>query len=166
VKVRNDVTILHIRNHPFPAWGDVADGIAYVPAESDGLPARFFEELPTRRLGENYQICAVPLFARNLALGDVVAASPDDEGRLIVTGVVQNSGRFDYRVWFGNVPEVERREMNRHVVERLTEIGCLIEHYSSNFIGVDAPDEVVAREVVGFLLEHRPSGIAIEAANE
>ena len=160
------MTVLHIRRHPYPAWGDKADGIAYAGADNDGLPAGFYEELPTRRLGENYEICAVPLFARNVALGDIVSVSPDDEGRLIVTAVVQNSGRFDYRIWFGNVPEIERSEMHRHVIAALTEMGCVMERYSSRLIGVDAPDEAIAAKVVAFLLDHEPSGLAIEAANE
>jgi hypothetical protein len=141
--------------------------MTYVHAKGDGFPDGFFEELPTRRLSENlHEICAIPLFARNLALGDVVSTTVDELERLVAITVVKRSGRYDYRIWLGKIPQLERIDLRHHIVDRLTQLGCLLERYSDSLLGIDAPDREVARKTVDFLLEHEPSGLAIEAANE
>lgn len=44
-------------------------------------------------------MCCIPFFVYDVALGDVVATSPEGDGKYIVEKVVQPSGRFVFRVW-------------------------------------------------------------------
>lgn len=75
--------------HLNPAWRDRANFILHADVD-DGVSARRFEQLWARRLApDRFEICRVPFFAYDLALGDEVEASGE---RWLVRGVVQPSG--------------------------------------------------------------------------
>ena len=46
-------------------------------------------------------MCCIPFFVFDLALGDVVATSPREGRKYVVDKVVEPSGRYVFRVWFG-----------------------------------------------------------------
>jgi len=43
---------------------------------------------------EGFEVCCIPFFVYDLALGDVVAASPRDSRKSVVDRVVAPSGRY------------------------------------------------------------------------
>jgi hypothetical protein len=60
--------------------------------------------------------------------------------------VVERSGRFVFRVWFG-----EAEQPHEHVPEELAGLGALLEWSSKNLLAVDAVDERLALEVADYL---------------
>jgi hypothetical protein len=159
--------MIHVRTHPFPVWGHHADGVVYARVNDETYPGYLLERIPTRTVSADcYEICAIPVFARNLALGDLVTASPDEAGRLMLIDVKRRSGRFDYRLWFGEIQESDREATRGHVIDKLEEIGCVTEHYSNDLLCVDAPNAEIAQQFVDFALQYKHSGLELEAANE
>ena len=72
--------------HLNPAWRDRANFIAFVSIELDE-PGERWEQLWARQIANNlFEICCIPFFAYDLALGDQV----DTLGRLV--GVVDQPG--------------------------------------------------------------------------
>ena len=101
------------------------------------------EQLWARRVGDRqFQVCCIPFASYELALGDVVETDDDYP----VIGVLQVSGRYEFRVFFTQ-PNIPQKELN----ERLDEMGGQVERSSPNLIAVDAADEDHARLVASFL---------------
>lgn len=46
-------------------------------------------------------MCCIPFALYDVALGDVVRARPEDTRKYVVKEVVKSSGRYVFRVWFG-----------------------------------------------------------------
>ena len=84
-----------------------------------------------------------------MALGDVVETDEDH----IVRRVVAPSGRYVFRVWFGDefVPRGE-------IAEDLKAMGSVVEWSSSHLLGVDTEDHEHAERVAEFLAEHEQLG--------
>ena len=76
-----------------------------------------------------FEICCIPFFVSDIALGDIV----ETDRNYIVSEVVQPSGRYVFRVWFG-----ESFHPRDEIAEQLKELGALIEWSSLNLLGVDA----------------------------
>ena len=60
--------------------------------DGDGFPPVDVEQIWCARSGEYYRVDSIPFFAPSLALGDVVEAMPDEDGKMWVRGVVVESG--------------------------------------------------------------------------
>src|SRR6266581_8592772 len=86
--------------HQEPVWRARANFI--IAAETpDGGDAKT-EQLWARQLGENrFEICCIPLFLYEIALGDIVTTSPTKDRRYMVAEVAEPSGRYEFRAWFG-----------------------------------------------------------------
>jgi hypothetical protein len=136
--------------HPDPVWRDRADFIigAKLP-EPDRA-----EQLWARRLGgRRFEICCIPFFLYDVALGDEVETGDDYE----LVRVVKPSGRYVFRVWFGQ--SFHPREA---VAEHLVEMGALIEWSSANLLAIDAADRGLAQSVADYLHEQAASGLVYE----
>jgi Domain of unknown function (DUF4265) len=67
--------------------------------------------------------------------------------------VVEPSGRFVFRVWFG-----ETFHPRQKVADELTERGALLEWSSANLLAVDAPNGQPALVIAGYLAEQERTG--------
>lgn len=135
--------------HSNPVWRDRADFI--IGARIDpGDTNVDVEQLWARRLRPpRFEICCVPFFVYDLALGDIV----DTTDNFDVTRVVEPSGRFVFRVYFGATPW-PREELARELIDR----GALIEWSSLNLLAVDARDSAHASQIADLLQAQEGEG--------
>ena len=132
--------------HEAPVWRDRADFIIAAQLRAADLPNRW-EQLWARQLGGGaFEVCCIPFFLYDLALGDVVATDATDERDYVVSRVLRASGRFVFRVWFG-----ESLHPHGPVADELKALGALVERSSVNLLAVDAADEPQARAVAKYL---------------
>lgn len=138
--------------HDDPIWRDRANFI--IAAEvSEGQDE--WEQLWARSVGERqYELCCIPFFLYDLALGDVV----ETDSRYNVQRVVNPSGRYTFRAWLADATVSADL-----VIARLEQSGALVERSSANLVAIDAPDEDHARRVAEVLdaLE-RDAGVTYE----
>lgn len=87
--------------HQRPVWRDRANFI--IGAELTGTSDAKSEQLWAKQLSDDtFEICCIPFFVYEVALGDVVQTAPAGGRRYMVEKVVRPSGRFVFRVWFGD----------------------------------------------------------------
>jgi hypothetical protein len=132
--------------HEAPIWAERANFIIGAPLPEEGRA----EQLCARKLDDKrFEICCIPFFLYNLALGDIVETDADYN----VVQVVKRSGRFVFRVWFG-----ETFHPRQEIADDLTELGALIEWSSANLLAVDAADNATARLIQEYLDRQESSG--------
>jgi hypothetical protein len=135
--------------HSEPAWRERSNFIivsAIDPSDTDVAS----EQLWARKVDDlRFEICCIPFFVYDLALGDVV----DTDEHYAVKRVVVPSGRFVFRVWFG-----ESFHPRDEVAEELKALGSLVEWSSRNLLAVDATDKEHAQRVADFLAEREKAG--------
>lgn len=93
---------------------------------------------------DRVEVRAVPLFAYDVNYGDEVSVVQSAEGLLVATGVTRDGGNFTFRVWLPAAAEVDEY---RRIVTEFGELGCLIEGYSDQLLGLScgrAESQVVA----------------------
>lgn len=135
----------HFKVHLDPVWRERADFI--INARIDDSDS--FEQLWCRQVAaDRFEICCVPFFLYDVALGDVVQTEPERERKYLLSKVVQPSGRYVFRVHFQSAaaPSVAR------TADELATIGALIEWSSSTLMSVDARDLRHAEEVSALLM--------------
>lgn len=142
---------MHVREavHSDPVWRDRADFIiaASIDPGSTGITT---EQLWARRLDdERLELCCIPFFAYDLALGDTVEVDTEH----LVTRVVEPSGRYVFRVHFAR-PDQPRDE----VMEQLDGMDVLAEWSSDSLVALDARDEAHAQQVADVLQEREDRG--------
>ena len=131
--------------HADPVWRNRSDFIIATPIDASDTEVET-EQLWARRLGANrFEICCIPFFAYNLALGDVVETSPD----FMVDRVVRPSGRYVFRVFF---PDSAFSKTT--ATSELQALGGLMEWSSSDLLAVDAPDVTRAQSIADYLHSH------------
>ena len=81
--------------HQDPVWRERSNFITAAPIPDGGDIET--EQLWARKDDDGLEICCIPFFVYDLALGDVVETDDD----YLVRQVVRQSGRFVFRVWFG-----------------------------------------------------------------
>jgi hypothetical protein len=124
--------------HQDPVWRERANFIIHAALPEKDRPNRF-EQLWARQLGDDrFEVCCIPFFVFDIALGDVVATAPRDGRKYIVNRVIEPSGHYVFRVWFGQsfYPRDE-------IAGRLTALGSLIEWSSRNLLAVDVNVQVL-----------------------
>ena len=134
--------------HQDPVWRDRGDFIIGATVPNAERPTE--EQLWARQLtGSTFELCCIPFFLYDLALGDVLETDAD----YLVSRVVSRSGRFAFRVWFGDGdhPRFE-------VTSELADLGALLEWSSENLLAVDASDRAHADRVADVLLRHETAG--------
>jgi hypothetical protein len=139
--------------HPDPVWRERANFLIHAELPEEDRSPRF-EQLWARQTSDDrFEVCCIPFFVYDLALGDVVATSSAEGREYIVERVVAPSGRYVFRVWFGQTfhPRDE-------IASALTALGSLIEWSSRNLLAVDAVDGEHAQLVADFLMEREKAG--------
>jgi len=135
--------------HQEPVWRDRSNFIINAELRESDRP-RKFEQLFARQLDDaRFEVCCIPFFLFDVALGDVVTTSPKGDRKYVLEKVVQPSGRYVFRVWFG-----ESFFPRDEVAEAAQGLGSLIEWSSRNLLAIDAVDAEHAQLVADFLAEH------------
>jgi len=129
--------------HDAPVWHDRADFVIGAPLLEEGRA----EQLWARQVGDQrFEICCIPFFLYDVALGDLV----ETDAGYDLARVVQPSGRYVFRVWFGNTAHPRQ-----DIADELAERGVLLEWSSANLLAIDAADETHAQEVADYLAEQQ-----------
>lgn len=136
--------------HREPVWRDRSTSV--LPAAVEG-ETNTFEQLFARKLSENeYEVCCIPFFLYDIALGDVIAWTAEQP----TARVTRRSGRVVFRIFFAN--EVSDADQ-RGVLQSLVMLGAIVERSSRRLVAVDAADENVGRVISGYLLTAERQGL-------
>lgn len=139
--------------HQDPVWRERSNFIINAELAERDRPRRF-EQLFAKQVGEDrFEICCIPFFVYDIALGDVVVTSPKGGRKYVVDKVVEPSGRYVFRVWFG-----ESFHPRDEIAAELRALGSVIEWSSRNLLAVDAVDREHAQLVADFLAEREQAG--------
>jgi hypothetical protein len=155
------LTDLNIKVHHHPAWRDRSDHLLRAPVDHAG-EGNYFEQLWTRRIGDNrHEICCVPLFIYDLALGDIVEFY---EGKVAAESfaLVKPSGHETYWIWISDDCSARAMEQIRG---QLLENELEHEGFGFKLLAVDLPpnkskkilDEIFAKPAADGLLEYGSS---------
>jgi hypothetical protein len=99
----------------------------------DDLGGENFEQLWTKQLGEDlFEVCCIPFFAYDLALGDVVRASAA-EGQVL--SVERRSGNGVLRIAVKRPEEVE--ELHLRIHDLLGRLDYLCGWFEPGYVAVD-----------------------------
>lgn len=92
-----------------------------------------YEQLWTKRVGEDrFEVCCIPFFAYDLALGDVVRA--DAETRYVIQSVERRSGNGVVRVAVKRREDVEAMHLRLH--DLLGKLEYLHEWFAPGYVAV------------------------------
>jgi len=139
--------------HQEPVWRERSNFVISAQLQEKDQPRRF-EQLFARQLADDrFEVCCIPFFVYDLALGDVVVTSAKADRKYVVKSVAEPSGRYVFRVWFG-----ESFQPRGEIADELKAIGSLLEWSSRNLLAVDAVDEEHAQLVADFLGERERLG--------
>jgi len=139
--------------HQDPVWRERSNFIINAELPEKDRPRRF-EQLFAKQVGEDrFEICCIPFFVYDIALGDVVVTLPKGDRKYVVDKVVEPSGRYVFRVWFG-----ESFHPRDEIAAELRGLGSVIEWSSRNLLAVDAVDREHAQLVADFLAERERAG--------
>jgi Domain of unknown function (DUF4265) len=117
-----------------PKLGEELVKIVFNLSEKDGPVAT--ESLWAERLGANlYRLRNVPFYLRGVSEQDIVRAEEND-GRLVVTGIVDRGGHSTYRIF---LPEQTSEEQFLKDWVALHELGCTYERATRRLIAIDVP---------------------------
>jgi hypothetical protein len=132
--------------HEAPVWRERANFVIGAPLPEEGRA----EQLWARQLGdERFEICCIPFFVYDLALGDVV----ETNARFDLVRVIERSGRFVFRIWFDDA-----FHSRQEIADALAELEALLEWSSPNLLAVDVEDEVHAQAIADYLAEQERAG--------
>lgn len=141
----------YIAVHSCPAWHDKANFFIHAYIEEDKGRNKW-EQLWVKQVDDKrFMICCIPFFTYNLALGDLVST---DEN-LVVINVIQASGQFTFRVWFGDSP---RPEIKDEVQQELKARNVAFEWSSVNMLAISGKDFKQADEVANYLYALQVNG--------
>jgi hypothetical protein len=135
--------------HRSPVWRERSNFIITTMIDSADTDIAS-EQLWARKIDDwHFELCCIPFFAYDLALGDVV----ETDGDFLVRRVSTPSGRYVFRVHFDGA--VHPRE---EVTEQLESLGALLEWSSANLLAVDARNQTHAQVIADFLHEREGLG--------
>jgi hypothetical protein len=143
--------------HSAPIWRERSNFIiaATIDSGNSGLAT---EQLWARRVDEShFELCCIPFFAYDLALGDVV----ETNRQYMVRRVTKRSGRYVIRVYFPNA-HCPRDE----IAQEMTDRGALLEWSSTNLVAVDARDRTQAQQLAAFLQQQDDLGHLVYEAGK
>lgn len=135
--------------HQAPVWRERANFIiaADLAQDVEHHERREWEQLWARRIQDfRFELCCIPFFVYDLALGDEVETNEE----YVIQRVVKPSGHYTFRVWFGesNAPTVRDE-----VTEMVQRLGCELEWSSKNLLAIDAATDTLAQAIADFLNE-------------
>lgn len=165
---RSRQTQTSFATHTDPVWREQSDFVIHAPIVAPGAQSRL-EQLFVKRVGDlDFEVCCIPFFVYDIALGDVVHTSPQiGVSPHVVDRVVRHSGRYVFRAWFKVLQSrADRYESSSYstkdlVTEQLLARNALVEWASDNLLAVDAADEGVAEGVAAFLQQQEESSCLI-----
>ena len=142
--------------HPTPVWRERANFIIAARID-DPRPSQSWrwEQLWARQIEENrFEICCIPFFLYDLALGDEVTTQTTEGKQYVISEILKQSGHYTFRVWFHDPTARET------VGDELAELGCLTESRGpdSKLLAVDAGSEDLAKAASGLLLQREATG--------
>ena len=136
--------------HEHPVWRERADFVINARLPEVGR----FEQLWTKRVGENqFEVCCIPYFLYDVALGDTVETAPRGGRQYVLSRVLNRSGRYVFRSYFER-PQYRYRDT---VVEALQALGAQHEWSSPSLLAVDV-DGADARKVADYFQEQEDAG--------
>jgi Domain of unknown function (DUF4265) len=139
--------------HLEPVWRDRSNFIIAADISSQGTAAAY-EQLWVRQLsGNQFELCCIPFFLCDVALGDLVETEVSGPRQYVISRVVTPSGRFVFRVWFG-----ESFQPRDEVAIALEDLGALLEWSSPNLLAVDARDAAHGQVIADFLADRESKG--------
>lgn len=139
--------------HQDPVWRERSNFVINAELPEKDRPRRF-EQLFARRVDDDrFEVCCIPFALYDVALGDIVATAPKGDRKYVVKEVVKPSGRYVFRVWFG-----ESFQPRDEIVQELRGLGSLVEWSSRNLLAVDAVDLEHAQLVADFLMVREKTG--------
>jgi hypothetical protein len=139
--------------HQAPVWREKADFIIRGAFPDEEGRA---EQLWARHIGhQRFEICCIPFYLYDVSLGDVVETNAD----YYVERVVEVSGRYVFRVWFGQADHPRQG-----IADELVKHGAFLEWYSDELLAVDVVDEEHAQTLGDYLagLEDYFDGLLFE----
>lgn len=138
--------------HLNPVWHEKADFIIGARVASPQDPdIQGWEQLWSRQTApDRFELCCVPFFVYNLALGDEV----ETDSELAIARVVRPSGHYTFRVWFCDSSEPNIRQ---EVIAQVYYLKGLPEWYSHNLLAIDMPQDQ-AQAIADFLYEQEQMG--------
>lgn len=132
--------------HTEPVWRERSDFVIHGRLAESDLPKRFEQLFARQVTADTFEVCCIPFFLYDLALGDVVRTAPFEDRGYVVAEVVRPSGHVTFRVWFGGTP-YPRGE----IADDLRALGALLERSSANLLAVDTDGEEHAQRVADYL---------------
>jgi hypothetical protein len=99
--------------------------------------------------GNNYRIESTPFFIYGISRHDIVAASPDAEGRLQFVQVVSRSGNRTLRARSDEF--ISNAAFRKRVIRELKKRGCDVEELRSRLLSIDVPPPVNMQTVTDYL---------------
>ncbi|MBX3293414.1 MAG: DUF4265 domain-containing protein [Acidobacteria bacterium] len=133
--------------HDFPAWRDKANFIiaSYLGDDSEVGDLVEWEQIWAQQIAQDrFEICCIPFFAYDLALGDKVVTRPFNSKEYVIDSIIQKSGHRTYRLTFF------RNDKWNETIEDIMSLGCLVESRwaRSKMISIDAatPEKAVGLE--------------------
>lgn len=144
--------------HTEPAWRERGNFTLRTKLEFKQDDAwHRIEDLWCRRLSDNrFELCCIPFFAYNLALGDVIIAEPEGDEFYAICGVEKTVSHSTFRASFeGPVDDNIRGEIS----EELDSLNCLFEWYPPNdLLAIDAASREQALAVAQLLEKRKDLG--------
>lgn len=124
--------------HADPVWRQRADFIINARLPEPGR----FEQLWARRVSEaRFEICCIPFFLYDVALGDVVETVAEGHWQHRIERVLSRSGRFVFRAYF------ERRQYRHRdsTGEAMHALGAQTEWSSPSLLAIDVEGSSVQK---------------------
>lgn len=116
--------------HPEPVWRGRANFIINAALEEPGR----VEQLWVRQLEPTqFEVCCIPFFLYDVALGDVVETTPCGGDEFRLKSVTRPSGRYVFRAYFAG----QRHRYAPNVADALRQAGALIEWSSPRLAAID-----------------------------
>jgi hypothetical protein len=115
-------------------------------------PAVGYENLwATDMMGNHYRIESIPFFIYGISLGDVVAVSPDNEGRLQFSKLVESSGNRTLRARSDDF--IKNAARRKKVTAGLKKLGAGVEELRSRLLAINVPLNIDLKAVTDYLTD-------------
>ena len=142
--------------HENPVWRSRANFLIVAEIPRDEVKKDFeWEQIWANEIRENvFEICCIPFFAYDLALGDVVSTIAKKGRSYVINRVEKQSGRYVFRAWLSDVSTKES------LTQQLTTLGCMIEirFSESRLISIDAATSELAVLTANLLMKEESLG--------
>ncbi|HEX2912519.1 MAG TPA: DUF4265 domain-containing protein [Chloroflexia bacterium] len=145
--------------HQNPIWRNKANFLIGAKCSDEDTADLEWEQLWCRQVSENrFEICCIPFFVYNLALGDEVTTYSYLDIPYMLDQVVKPSGHYTFRVWFNDSSDSVIRNK---ITSEISRLECLIEWSSEHLLAVDAASNEQAQELADYLIQMEQQGYLI-----